>query len=331
MAAPLDLTLDAKLAMDLQVESLSSAYGLPASAAEGLHSTPTSWHAWQALVDAEVNLHAAQGRASAAAAVLSQRAVEAAIFERSVVASRRASRRPSLPWHSSRPRLTLVFPARSGGGPGHGGVGGDDNGGDAGVGSIALDPPGALLLTGDIELDDPAGVHFFHGSDGFGGPNPFEQLADLAERVGGGARGALDRAIAALPTRTVGVAPVPAAAPPAAGGGGGTTKATAAAAAADGSTAATSTAASPPSALPMPAPAAATAGAAATTPDGAAATPDPDGTCAVCLSDFAVGEELRELRCDHAFHTSCIDKWLHVRAVCPVCKADLDGRPASAT
>ena len=49
-------------------------------------------------------------------------------------------------------------------------------------------------------------------------------------------------------------------------------------------------------------------------------------TCAVCLGEFAAGEELRVLLCGHAYHTACIDKWLHRKAAtgapsCPLCLA----------
>ncbi|CAL4905010.1 unnamed protein product [Urochloa decumbens] len=44
--------------------------------------------------------------------------------------------------------------------------------------------------------------------------------------------------------------------------------------------------------------------------------------CAVCLADYADGDELRRLPdCRHAFHRGCIDQWLLRRPTCPVCRA----------
>ncbi|PWZ55994.1 RING-H2 finger protein ATL65 [Zea mays] len=44
--------------------------------------------------------------------------------------------------------------------------------------------------------------------------------------------------------------------------------------------------------------------------------------CAVCLLEFAGGDELRALPlCAHAFHADCIDVWLRAHASCPLCRA----------
>ncbi|CAK9136221.1 unnamed protein product [Ilex paraguariensis] len=45
--------------------------------------------------------------------------------------------------------------------------------------------------------------------------------------------------------------------------------------------------------------------------------------CAVCLSEFEEGEELRTLpECLHSFHAPCIDMWFYSHANCPMCRAD---------
>ncbi|KAL3526530.1 hypothetical protein ACH5RR_011186 [Cinchona calisaya] len=42
--------------------------------------------------------------------------------------------------------------------------------------------------------------------------------------------------------------------------------------------------------------------------------------CAICLSDFEVGEEAKQMPCKHRYHTDCIDKWLGIQGSCPVCR-----------
>jgi hypothetical protein len=59
--------------------------------------------------------------------------------------------------------------------------------------------------------------------------------------------------------------------------------------------------------------------------------------CAVCLAEYARGEEVRVLpACRHGFHRECVDRWLLTRApTCPVCRAAVtaagsEGRDAKA-
>lgn len=43
--------------------------------------------------------------------------------------------------------------------------------------------------------------------------------------------------------------------------------------------------------------------------------------CAICLTEFAAGDELRLLpQCGHGFHVSCIDTWLGSHSSCPSCR-----------
>ncbi|KAG2319637.1 hypothetical protein Bca52824_012850 [Brassica carinata] len=43
--------------------------------------------------------------------------------------------------------------------------------------------------------------------------------------------------------------------------------------------------------------------------------------CAICLTEFSAGDELRVLpQCGHGFHLSCIDTWLGSHSSCPSCR-----------
>jgi hypothetical protein len=46
--------------------------------------------------------------------------------------------------------------------------------------------------------------------------------------------------------------------------------------------------------------------------------------CSICLDEYLPGVRLRQLPCQHVFHSTCICRWLVERhAVCPLCKVDL--------
>lgn len=57
----------------------------------------------------------------------------------------------------------------------------------------------------------------------------------------------------------------------------------------------------------------------------------PDGTdengnlgCPICTEDFAKGQEVRVLPCNHKFHPDCVDPWLlNVSGTCPLCRTNL--------
>ncbi|KAK9122495.1 hypothetical protein Sjap_012097 [Stephania japonica] len=42
--------------------------------------------------------------------------------------------------------------------------------------------------------------------------------------------------------------------------------------------------------------------------------------CSVCLDDFEIGGEAKEMPCKHKFHAACIMPWLHLHSSCPVCR-----------
>ena len=48
--------------------------------------------------------------------------------------------------------------------------------------------------------------------------------------------------------------------------------------------------------------------------------PEDKRTCNICLEDFECGERRKCLPCLHGFHEKCIDQWLGLNGVCPVCK-----------
>ncbi|XBH67090.1 probable E3 ubiquitin-protein ligase ATL45 [Aegilops tauschii subsp. strangulata] len=63
------------------------------------------------------------------------------------------------------------------------------------------------------------------------------------------------------------------------------------------------------------------AAAAALGEDGQAPGDTRDTTCAVCLTEYADGDDLRWLPgCRHAFHRPCLDEWLRRRPSCPLCR-----------
>merc|ERR1711871_58136 len=45
--------------------------------------------------------------------------------------------------------------------------------------------------------------------------------------------------------------------------------------------------------------------------------------CSICLGDYENEEEIRLLPCGHMFHSPCIDAWLQINRICPLCKADV--------
>ncbi|XP_058100045.1 RING-H2 finger protein ATL80-like [Magnolia sinica] len=43
--------------------------------------------------------------------------------------------------------------------------------------------------------------------------------------------------------------------------------------------------------------------------------------CAICLTEFADGDEIRVLpQCGHGFHVGCVDMWLGSHSSCPSCR-----------
>eukprot|EP00042_Codosiga_hollandica_P030972 m.184069 g.184069 ORF g.184069 m.184069 type:complete len:207 (-) comp53512_c1_seq5:108-728(-) len=47
------------------------------------------------------------------------------------------------------------------------------------------------------------------------------------------------------------------------------------------------------------------------------------GQCAICLDDYAAGDEIRRLPCVCAFHRACIDGHLANKRTCPLCRTEV--------
>jgi hypothetical protein len=54
-------------------------------------------------------------------------------------------------------------------------------------------------------------------------------------------------------------------------------------------------------------------------------------TCSICIDDFILEDEIRQLSCSHIFHTKCVDPWLLKESYkCPMCRDDtLPHEPSS--
>ena len=46
--------------------------------------------------------------------------------------------------------------------------------------------------------------------------------------------------------------------------------------------------------------------------------------CAICLESFHEGDNVKLMRCNHYFHSECIDPWLTKHSdLCPICKINV--------
>ncbi|KAJ8759318.1 hypothetical protein K2173_006838 [Erythroxylum novogranatense] len=46
-------------------------------------------------------------------------------------------------------------------------------------------------------------------------------------------------------------------------------------------------------------------------------------SCVICRVDFEDGETLTVLSCKHSYHSECINNWLKINKVCPVCSTEV--------
>jgi len=49
----------------------------------------------------------------------------------------------------------------------------------------------------------------------------------------------------------------------------------------------------------------------------------PGANCPVCTEDFAVGDEVQKLPCQHVYHIPCLAPWLQQQNSCPICRHEL--------
>ncbi|KAI7988980.1 E3 ubiquitin-protein ligase MBR2 [Camellia lanceoleosa] len=54
-----------------------------------------------------------------------------------------------------------------------------------------------------------------------------------------------------------------------------------------------------------------------------------DTKCSICQEEYAIGDEVGRLGCEHGFHMSCINQWLRLKNWCPICKTSAGHSPSS--
>merc|ERR1712130_711848 len=52
-------------------------------------------------------------------------------------------------------------------------------------------------------------------------------------------------------------------------------------------------------------------------------------SCAICMQQYKEGDTLRILPCSHEFHSECVDKWLPMKKICPLCRHDITKKVAN--
>ena len=43
--------------------------------------------------------------------------------------------------------------------------------------------------------------------------------------------------------------------------------------------------------------------------------------CSICVSDFDKDESIKQLECNHIFHSNCIGEWVKYKSECPCCRS----------
>jgi hypothetical protein len=53
------------------------------------------------------------------------------------------------------------------------------------------------------------------------------------------------------------------------------------------------------------------------------AVADAGGSCSVCLGDYQPEQEVMTLPCEHFFHSICVQEWLKISQLCPMCRGNV--------
>ena len=51
---------------------------------------------------------------------------------------------------------------------------------------------------------------------------------------------------------------------------------------------------------------------------------DSDYTCSICTCHDSAYKVIQLSKCDHQFHTDCINKWIKFVQICPMCRTPVD-------
>ncbi|KAG0534708.1 hypothetical protein BDA96_04G302800 [Sorghum bicolor] len=57
--------------------------------------------------------------------------------------------------------------------------------------------------------------------------------------------------------------------------------------------------------------------------------PEKQLECCICISAYDDGAKLCELPCGHHFHCICINKWLRINVMCPLCQYNVPKNTSS--
>ena len=49
----------------------------------------------------------------------------------------------------------------------------------------------------------------------------------------------------------------------------------------------------------------------------------PKGECVICLDDYNNDTECCSIKCEHTFHTKCIETWYREKQSCPLCRESI--------